>query len=392
MTNIYEFIIVFDAQYKLIATYGCYAKELKLDTKGDYIICVEIRHDDPAYLESVQNLVMQVDVALSKTLEPQIHSRMENAIGSSKSTFNEKVLDCGDKRAIFITSIESFNMPSEAKPGDLLVGSIDFAGKDIEGMDLSAVYLVPPEAKAKEPIFPAGEPSNKKETEQLQEALRDLKISYIKKIPTGEARNVLITELESACPNHLPFLKEKMEALVTDELLSNELIGATEKPFEGDAEQLWKQVIETAEALIAKAECDKIISFFGATVDASTEAKKKAKKDMERNRDIVGLALARRCYAYHSLLSEARATNATSPSTKNYATKAKQALEELKKWPGQSATDFPRLLAVATAERNEKHFGQALKIVDKWLADLCVEQEQCKRTQICPCSQEEIVD
>ncbi|KAL7749119.1 hypothetical protein RI367_005524 [Sorochytrium milnesiophthora] len=346
-------LMVYDVNKRLLATHDVYPKQIKLEAKGEYTIRVQVRHEAIDYLERLQNLVLCIDYAVKAVSLDFITSR--NAVlQGKKASFSKQVLEVGDRRAVFVATPDS--LPKEAKPGDVLYGdlTVNEGGKTkVEGGCYRVAMVVPPEKPTPKEAN-TGAASGKQDDAKTQyaEAVRDLKITWLKKA-SGDMRAALIKELQDDHAAHLPALVTRLEVL-----------------SESDSADKAAEVRALADQILTVADASAVAAYFALKQDTTSDAdKKKQKKDFEKRKDAITAALYRKALASQELA--AKQSGASSDAFKQFD--ADFAAYQQWALPASAASDAvpdANYLKLAVfRERTRGKPGAALKAVVKYLGE-----------------------
>ncbi|KAI9146026.1 subtilase family-domain-containing protein [Paraphysoderma sedebokerense] len=356
-------VLVFDVNKRLITTQDVYPKPIKFESKGEYFIRVQIRHESVELLEKLKDMVLALDHSI-KSVSLEFHSSHGQVFTSKKSSFTKLSLDRGDRRAVFVPSPDP---PKDAKPGDLLLGdfNINEGGRSkVDGGLYKVVVSVQPEKSKDSTGSPkdssSANPESADENVQLAEAIRDLKIQWLKKLSKSENRSTLLSSLLSEFPDHLPALNQELE-LLAEKIDTNA-----------------QEIINLANKIINLVDLNALAGYYALKQDLTTEAEKKKKKDMDKKKEIVINALFRKCQAMQTIL-EKSGTSAASSSSASGTTVTigdfSTAFQEYQKWvlPLNATTeivaDIKYIGLYIFREKSQKRWGNALKACNKYLAD-----------------------
>ncbi|KAI9187701.1 hypothetical protein H9P43_002092 [Blastocladiella emersonii ATCC 22665] len=334
-------VLIHDAAQRLLATHDIYAKSIKLD-KGDYTVRVQIRHDAVAVLEKLRDLPLALDFPAPKGASVDLYTTYADAV-TRGSKLGKLTLTRGDRRVAFAV------LPADvkdAKPGDLLVGSVALTegtkGKIDGGFGAFAVAITNGPA-AKEKKSSSSSSSDKSDAEPkptLAEQIRDLQIAHLKTLKDDEsARAALAAELAAAHPAHLPLL---------DALL--ELAPAADHAA----------VLAAADAVIAAIDRKDVAGDLALTAHEADKPSATRKAAEARKASLVAALLKRA----HALLAAHGADHA------DFAA----ALAEYKQWalPADKQDSVPSLELLQLVVPQlvaQGHVGAALKVANKFVAD-----------------------
>ncbi|RUP47401.1 hypothetical protein BC936DRAFT_145776 [Jimgerdemannia flammicorona] len=377
--------VVYDANNRVIANLDIYLKNVKIDTKGDYTVRWQVTSDSEEVLDRMRDIICQLDFSLSKSISFDTHKTIGDVYNSKKSTFGKTSLDKGQRKPVFFAAPNDYSSyPKDAKAGDLLVGNLTFINsKRVDGGQYRALHVVPPEPVKPKQISPSdgdvnGASATKSEAEKeeelaqkLADAIRDIQLSHLKKLPASSpARAKLLTALdELSYTSTLPVLEAQLE------ILMNGADGLT--PL---AAEKAEEVVIVADRILAAINLKDLATFYGikqidgappisssASVD-SGKTKKQIKKDNDKKKQLVVYALRSKSIALWSLSSATR-----QEFDDTYA-----AMQQWLDTAASSATDLRTLFLYVNRERRAGRAGNALKALNKFLADSGVTGENGK--------------
>ncbi|KAJ3325037.1 tripeptidyl-peptidase II Tpp2 [Blyttiomyces sp. JEL0837] len=374
-------IFVFDAMKSFKSHHDVKNHEVKLK-EGTYTIRVQIVSANLGMLDKLQTTPITIDQKLAKPVSLSTYGSLGGLIEANGS-LSAKSLRKGEALTFWVSGVEGSALPKGSTPGDLLVGSFKVTGKTNL---FKAAYIVPSEVKAKDtpeaantPILPGAKKVEepKDDQTQLQEAMRDLEISWLKKMKNDEQRKALIAKLEAEHGNFLPFLVARLE-------VAAEQVQKAEKA-KGDVASLLAEVSTSIDGIVGSIDQRELAYYFGLKVDlvAGGEAAKTKKKEMDEQKSAVILALLWKSIVLkHKIIiasapKDAEALAAADPSSKTSVeivdelfAEFDRGLSEVAQWLPSPPTSDGRYLSLwAWRLRRKGMLGAALKAVNKYLGD-----------------------
>ncbi|KAL5039454.1 hypothetical protein BDV3_002950 [Batrachochytrium dendrobatidis] len=353
-------LFVFDSNKRTIAFRDIYPKAIKA-LEGTYTFRAQVVSHSLDVLEKLQSMPLVLDIALSKSVSLSIYNSLAGAISEDAAmSYKRKTLLRGQRSVFWVGDIASNSVPKDAKHGDLLVGKLDLTSTKIDGDLYPVAYLVSPEIKkdASNDITLAGEKEPIKEDATLiTEAVRDLEISWIKKLKSDEERKLLLSKLEKENPTHLPLFKQKLEQLTEK---STQFSSAT--PM---SDELSSQILATTLQIINIIDEGSVAKYFGVQHDVAQggEKMRTEKSEMEAKKELLIMAYRWKSAAYYSMLD-------TTKERAEQSTLFVEALAKYAEWlPSSSAADGYYILLSACRNRLRGHHGLALKSLNKFIAD-----------------------
>lgn len=337
------FWMVFDEAKRLVATGS---DSVKLP-KGDYTLRFHVRHDDPKQLEKLKDAPLMLDIALGKAVNVATLSDPDQVFTGGK--FGTRTLEPGERVALYLASPAPDALPKEAKPGDTLLGTVNYAklddrlpGEGAKPGGYPLVLHVPPAATAEKKDEPKDD-DPRSELEKLAEAVRDLRVSKLANLrgeKDREAFEKLADEILKDYPNHLPVLVEKLKRLDDDK-----------------REERVPEIVAACDAILGQIDTAKLAAFAGVKQTVEDAATKRYVDEMDKLKSTLVDTLYRkgRAYAHQDPPKDEAARKAWDDAFE-------QNFVELRKWVNTTDKDYV-LLHIAR-ERFHGRLGNAIKLLD----------------------------
>ena len=170
--------------------------------RGEYVLRAQLLHESAPVLERLRNLPLRVDQPLGKPKEVSLsvyRDQVDQYGGGAPVQLGGVKLHPGEHLAVCLdTNLEGEQLPADAAPGDLLLGSLAFAPAGKRRVR----YVVPPAPAKKDD----GRPDEEKP--RLPELLAGL----AKKVPE-DAREAFLERLVREHPQELDVLVARLETL-----------------------------------------------------------------------------------------------------------------------------------------------------------------------------------
>jgi tripeptidyl-peptidase-2 len=355
--KLYNYLIVYDSNNKVITHLDVYPKKIKFEKKGDYIIRMHLTSEYEDILEKLRATILHLDISLPKAISFLTHKDIADVYKSEKSTCTKMILDKGDYKVCYIAAPHDHSTyPKEAKVGDALVGKLNFTAEKVDGGQYKTVYFVP----AAPSDNPTPQVNDKEDESELQkkmlDAIKDLQISYLKKYPAGsETRKKLVDELEKVQGDYIPYSEYKLETLVNSDTL---LQPATNTSNAAEA-------IKVATSILDKIDLKALAEYFGVRDENKTAKRKQLRKENEKKKQTALNALRGKCIALSVLLD-------SEPNNSEYQQDFETAFSQLQQWSDGSAatsSDLSTLLLYVARERRANRLGTAVKALNKFISD-----------------------
>ena len=192
---------------------------------------------------------------------------------------------------------------------------------------------------------------------QLNEGIRDLEISWLKKTKDNVFAGTLVGVLDTKYKSHLPYLKQKLER-----------IAETVEKAGGEAtnEQI-ESLLNASEAILANLKEDDVSRYFGVqhNVALGGEKERSKAKEMQFQKEVISLSYRWKATSY-KLLS---ALNDNKEQDK-YLTLFDESLGKYSQWITSPATnDGNYLLLWGWREGLRGYHGTVLKALNKYIAE-----------------------
>lgn len=242
---------------------------------------MQVRHDNKDQLEKIKDTVVLIEQKMSSAVTLDTHS---SRLASMKATkFSSCTRAVGSSCPVYIMPLADDKIPKAAKPGHILKGTISYVKNDNgkKACTYLVQFIVP--ATPNKPnsgssgkadkIGTSPKTAEKKPQQQFEEAMRDLKISWIPKLEDV----TLFEDLVEQYPDHLPLFVAQLHFL------------------DNSKERLQKlpQIVKAAEKVISMIDRVELSSYFGMKTDARSDAAA-IKSEKENQKSILVDALCRK--------------------------------------------------------------------------------------------------
>lgn len=202
--------MIFDCNKQLLGIGDAYPRKysVKLD-KGDFVMRFQVRHEQRSLLEKLTDMPFLLQQKLPSSLSLEIYASYSQAIIGGKK-FAAKTLPPGATCPIYLHPLSTEKLPKGYNAGQYLLGTISFAKDELgKKADTYPFKYVIPEAPKK-----SSKTSEKEKSleEEYKEAIRDLKVSWVAKLP-GKASCELFKEIIDVDMKHIPVLQARLQAL-----------------------------------------------------------------------------------------------------------------------------------------------------------------------------------
>jgi len=383
------FIIIYDANKKVVGYRDIFAKSLKL-SKGEYTVKLQILSKSIELLERIKNMTMIIDQTLPKGKEINVTFFRDiiNALNNKNSGFGNKILSNNERRPLFlIPGNGSYTRPKDITQDSYLSGVLKLPAFKLEKPLFRILYSIGPEKKIKEKTLiskdvPDNNPDDNNNTDDrnsLKEAIRDLQISYLKKLK-GEELTALLAVLEVDYPNHIPLMLEKINILNNK---INDLLKTFDKSNDYDkSKTMMDEIIDNCKELVDQTnkleeiiDSKELSSYYGLKHQKIiNEFDKKLKADNDKKKEYLISALNMKCEAYNNLIFMTQLKIVKDENNADELKKLNQIIIESNKamndyYAWSEHTDYKYTMAYAKKEKLVGRYGNALKVLNKYIND-----------------------
>ncbi|KAJ2615482.1 hypothetical protein H4S08_001217 [Coemansia sp. RSA 1365] len=390
-------LAIFDANKRCVVSINSYTKIALLEKAGDYLVRVMIRHRNSKDLEALKSMALMLDISLSSPI------MLKTAFDSASiftTTVDGKQLSCGSiprgGRLPLFFNTEIDTLPNEASPGDVLCGTLSMSGKTA-GIPLT--YIVPTKSKTNDngtastldsipkSIKKEGESQVEKDCRELGEALRNVRLEWVKKVKEESVREKLVAVLLTELNNNgkIDDLDGQRAAVLAAQLEAIDCVH-TALPWcaaAGLNENAANKAIKIADVIVALTHSRALNArLYSNQAAVKSENEKKLMQQLETAKTQLVGALTSKCRAVAFLVTrgllpdtatEASAgiVNAASEEQKaEHIRSYEKAAAELSRWTerAQQTTGVSFLVATLPLHIAKRQFGRALLPVVEWLA------------------------
>ncbi|CAO3593980.1 unnamed protein product [Absidia cylindrospora] len=385
MDQLYEhylagvFGIVYDANHKVVGHLDVYRHKIKLTAKGDYTIQLQLLTEKHGVLEKLKETVCELDFDASKTVTFNTYRKISEAFTSDKSTFaNKIVLERGDQKALYIAApTKDAWLPSNATPGDALVGTLSFQSKSVDGGNYKALYMIPPSlAAAAEESSSGNKKTDEIISQELADSIMDLQIGALKKLDKKTtAYDTLLAQLESEHGNDMTLLNYKMDAIWTVKggNQMDTLTGLVEGAAFTKAQQ--DDIMALSEKVLAQINEPELVQFYMRPKPDSTESE--TAKQLRKTND------KKKQHLIKALQHRVAALVAIDVDGDDYKEQLQKEVDHLALWTSKeggddTSSDVISVLVQVKRERQDGRYGLALKAIKTYMDATAVTADTAK--------------
>ncbi|OQR99082.1 tripeptidyl-peptidase [Achlya hypogyna] len=335
-----QMLMIFDAKKKYMGVSDAYPRAVTLP-KGTYTVRAQIRHQDPAVLESLKTAVLAITRDV-KEVSLAVFDSPDGAATGGKSVA-AKTLKKGVDSTVFVGEPAFDKLPKGLAPGDTLSGTIHYAQKHNHFKGASqkpggfpVTYTVPVAPKATKEPEPTAPEEMRTEDELAEDAVRDLLVARIVKLEGKDTFEGRWAALAAKYPAHLPLLQARLHHLDKE---------ATRRAALAD-------VIAAADVVLGAIDAGGLAAHYGLKLVPNDAAQTKLRKEKDAEKSALTDALARKARA----LGDAGDAAAFAA-----------AFETLQQWVDTTENQWIRTALVRHLQA--QHWGLALQRLQK-LAEL----------------------
>ncbi|KAJ1666207.1 hypothetical protein EV178_002447 [Coemansia sp. RSA 1646] len=407
-TKIYESwaddfaLAIFDVNKRRVASQISYTSNVTLRKRGSYLVRVQIRHRSEKDLESLKNIPLLIDMQLTNKVNLPtfftLASAFTDTVLGSKPTVN--TIAHGSSMPLFFKT-DLTGLPAEASPGDVLYGSLTLSKLNA---DMSIEYIVPTKCnggdKSKSPSSSANVSADvpadgktlspaEKERKEIEEAIRKLRIGWIKIAKDDSVREQLISELLAAEKSGDAAKEDKGDvqaAVLSAQLDTLDSMRKSQLPW-SDAAKLTaesaRRSVEVADRIVSLTYPQALtVRLYENQATLTNDEDKKQKQLAETAKDRLVCALTTKCRALAFLTTQAMPSSRSSETSvefidvispcedaDNRLPVYEKAVSDLTKWTSekQQADDAVFLMATLPLHIAKQNYGRALQCVMKWI-------------------------
>lgn len=345
--------LLFDAGKQRVAADDVFPEAVTIG-RGKHVLKLQLRHSDVDKLNERKDMILQLDRSLDRPLSLDLYPSRAVALRDGEK-FSAAPLPVGRKAAFYVAAPSHDELPSDAEPGDVLIGTMTL-GTDNAALPGSGhrpggfpvTFVVPP--------APAdvgsenGSDAEATEDEAEDDAELEFLVERLKQIPFETKREEfeqLFAEILEIRPGHLPALVVRLHRLDAEDHRKERL----------------EAVVEAADAVLAEIDTAALAAHYGTNVNPEDSDAKAARQEMDEKRKILVDALYRkgRALGYMELPDVIAEHPIEDPEAHDRAFEANFA--ELRKWVDTTEKDY--VLLHVRRERRRGRFGTALELLNR---------------------------
>ncbi|GFS05147.1 tripeptidyl-peptidase [Elysia marginata] len=373
--------LMYDSNKQFITAGDAYPGQYttKLE-KNDFTILLQVRHERRDLLEKVKDMMLLAKLKLPSPLTFDLYGSWQAALTGGKKLNSFTALK-GGTYPVFVPQLAEDKFPKGCGPGWYFTGHLTLAKEEpsktklggassLHGGDcvedpqgrrtwqksgtrfryfVSELASKAKAAEKKKEKESQGKDKDKFTEDAVNEAVRDLKITWLAKTPL-ESTNDLYEELRKNHPEHVPVLLARISA-----------IEAAEK--EKVCEESNKTIIKLCKEAIALIDVNSLLVYFGIKTDTRPDAST-IKSEMEKKKNWLVEALVKLGVAQAQAVIDARSKGEGDDQVKVMLDDVKKTFDDLSQLVevNDSKQTFGFAWRHAAAMT---HYGRALKMILK---------------------------
>ncbi len=345
-----QLILAYDGDKRYLGYCDAYAKPITAP-KGTVLLKLQVRHDDPSMLEKLKEMTIWIERKIEKEISITAYDTRDDLLVGGKRSVRKRTLRKGCCTSIFFSEPVASKIPSFCKPGDVLMGSCNYAsgddslpgdGKRPNGFPIT--YIVGPKMEKPSPEAELVETKDERGPEErLEDAIRDLKVGHLEKLTKEEKDKgkfeEMFVNMEMEYPSHVPLLMANLKYL---DGLKTRL-------------EILHKIVDAANKVIHEISEDELALHFGKKQDKDDPEKVKKSKEMEKKKGYLVEALVRKALAF----ADSKEADSSIEFDK--------VLDDLKSWVEIDSNGKYAALAIERDCRAGRQ-GMALKRINKLLS------------------------
>ncbi|KAL1115752.1 hypothetical protein AAG570_006042 [Ranatra chinensis] len=243
---------------------------IKLE-KGDYTIRQQVRHEKRDLLDKLTDIPMLIAQKLPNPVSLDVYSSHSQAlVGGKKLSF--ATIPSGKYRLpIYVAPLHNDKLLKGVTVGQYFSGSIVFSkselGKKVDSYKFRYILGDISKAKNNNASNSQQKPTEKTKWEEYQEALRDLKTTWLSKIDVTTDAEKLYGELKSEFPDHMTIHSSMLQSLEPD----------SKRPFPGVPEtpetlDTCSRVLKISSEIVKAVDQEALLAHLGTKADHRPDA------------------------------------------------------------------------------------------------------------------------
>jgi len=355
-----QMILIFDSNKRLMGSTDAWPTPIKLK-KGEYLLRMQVRHDDTSMLEKLKTMPLSIDRKLEKAISLKAYVSYNGAL-ASQGEFGELKVKGGVRAVVFFTIPVDEKLPDPVKQGDQLLGPVSYGEPSVPGAGKKnrggwAVQYAVTAPKAEEKKTDEEDEDQRLPQEKLRDAIRDAEIKHLealRKWASKDEHDALLDRLLKSHKKHLPLHLERLKGL--EEIKSPD----AEQAAAGERTRL-QQIVQAVDEMIEVIDLKELASHLGRRVDPEDKKAVKAGKEWDKTKDAVIQGFTKKLVA----LAKLHKTHGMQEVDSKY--KVVQSFKQLSQWADVSDTKHAR--AIMLYEQTVGHMGLALAALNKEIGE-----------------------
>ena len=297
--------------------------------KGDYRICLLLRHSERSTLEKLTNIPCELLLTLPDVFPCDIYSELDKAStptlkDDGRSTIKAVTLKRGSHKDLYV-SRPTKDLPSWTEVGDVLVGSLVLDKDNAAVTTLQLLYNVPPKSSVKDAKEDKAAEKKKKDT--LDDVLFKARLDYTAGLRKNSTKSSLeeyeqnLTALIEERPSSVPLLLERLSFSLERTVPSTE---EEDKWRAKEVELVYNDMLKTINPSV-------LARYFGG-VEPSKEDLEDDEEAKELNKDMKEQRSALKKILLSRALISSKVVEKDDTSSSAVSDELDRAVKEMKRW------------------------------------------------------------
>ncbi|XP_015431328.1 PREDICTED: tripeptidyl-peptidase 2 [Dufourea novaeangliae] len=356
--------MVYDCNKQLVCCGDAYPSKYTIQKleKGDYTLKMHVRHEKKDLLDRLVDMPLLLSQKLSNPITLDVYASQSQAIIGGKKMVAASIPP-GHILPLYVAPMSNESKISKgATLGSYLQGTLTFCKDDIgKRVDChSFKYILSEPTKKNSSTASKAEKEKTTKWDEYNEALRDLKCSWLGKLEPGEYANLLYGELKNICSDHLPVHTAMLTSLDSPEARHH----VPHDCISESAVSLANQIISVADAVITNIDQDKLLAYYGLKNNQRADAAK-IKTTMEKQKSSLIEALVKKgCALARLYVHNVKKGEGDRASYEHLLESVTNHWQEVQKFA--EPTDNKVIILSLWHAHINKHYGRYLKLLMRY--------------------------
>ncbi|KAJ8670647.1 hypothetical protein QAD02_001906 [Eretmocerus hayati] len=363
--------MIYNSNKQLIHCGDAYPSQYTISKieKGDYTLKMQLRHEKKEALDRLTDMPILLTQKLGSQVTLDVYASQSQALIGGKKMVAASIPP-GHVLPLFIAPLLNESKISKgATLGTYLTGTITFCKDEIgKKVDIHPFKFV-----LSEPAKKSTNQNNKNDKEkatkweEYNEALRDLRCSWLAKLEPTENTHELYNDLKIDYPDHLPVHTAMLASLDSSDaprLVPHDDLSDATVTFAG-------KIVTIADEVLKAIDQDKLLAYYGAKSDQRPDAAK-IKANMDKQKNCLIEALVKKGCAQARLYVTGKRKNESEEDLKPLADSVNSIWADVQKYA--EPTDTKVLILSLWHAHINQHYGRYLKLLNRFYEDKPVKE------------------